>query len=211
MSGSPGNCGLPGNEACRPAFPVVRGLHPALQALIWAQAIVLVVYLNWGERRRQRLYFLAAWLFAALSTMAKGPAGFALPVLCVLAYIVVSRAARSAAATHAAPAAPGDLTRLEITSGVLILLAVALPWFVAMYVRHGQPFTDRLIFHDMFKRAFTHVHDTNEGDDVSFRFYVWQLGYATFPWAGLVPAGAPLVAAPGARRTTERPTPPSSS
>jgi 4-amino-4-deoxy-L-arabinose transferase-like glycosyltransferase len=72
---------------------------------------------------------------------------------------------------------------------MLILLCVALPWFVAMYARHGQPFTDRLIFHDMFKRAFTHVHDTNEGDDVSFRYYVWQLGYAMFPWTGLVPAG----------------------
>src|SRR5262249_41603269 len=28
-----------------------------------------------------------------------------------------------------------------------------------------------------------------EGDDVSFRFYIWQLGYALFPWTGLVPAG----------------------
>lgn len=175
-SGSPGNCGLPGNEACKNAYPVLRGLHPALQALIWAQAIALVVYMNWGERRRQRLLFLAAWLFAALSTMAKGPAGFGLPVLCALAYVAVSKRWR-------------DLLRLEIASGVLILLAVALPWFVAMYARHGQPFTDRLLFHDMFKRAFTHVHDTNEGDDVSFRYYVWQLGYATFPWTGLVPAG----------------------
>jgi 4-amino-4-deoxy-L-arabinose transferase-like glycosyltransferase len=174
-AGSPGNCGLPGNEACRAAAPVIHGLHPALQALIWAQALALVVYLNWGERRRQRLFFLAAWLFAALSTMAKGPAGIGLPVLCVLAYIAVSRRWR-------------DLLRIEIASGVLILLAVALPWYVAMYVRHGQPFTDRLIFHDMFKRAFTHVHDTNDGDDTSFRFYVWQLGYATFPWTGLLPA-----------------------
>jgi 4-amino-4-deoxy-L-arabinose transferase-like glycosyltransferase len=41
----------------------------------------------------------------------------------------------------------------------------------------------------MYKRAMTHVHDTNEGDDVSFRFYIWQLGYALFPWTGLVPAG----------------------
>ncbi len=48
-----------------------------------------------------------------------------------------------------------------------------------MYVRHGSPFTDRLIFHDMFNRASAHcVHDTNEaeGDDTSLRFYVWQLG-----------------------------------
>jgi 4-amino-4-deoxy-L-arabinose transferase-like glycosyltransferase len=174
-AGSPGNCGLPGNEACHGASPVLRGLHPALQALIWAQALGLVLYMNWGERRRQRLFYLAAWLFAALSTMAKGPAGFILPILCVLAYIVVSRRWK-------------ELLSLEIASGVLILLAVGLPWFVAMYARHGQPFTDRLLFHDMFKRAFTHVHDTNEGDDTSFRFYVWQLGYAMFPWTGLVPA-----------------------
>ncbi|WP_235879848.1 ArnT family glycosyltransferase [Polyangium aurulentum] len=174
-SGSPLNCGLPSNEACRPFTPVVRGLQPSLQALLWIQALALVLYLNWGERRAQRLYFLAAWFFAALSTMAKGPAGFGLPVLCAFAYVIVSRRYR-------------DLLRLEIVSGVLLLLAVALPWFVAMYARHGQPFTDRLLFHDMFKRAFTHVHDTNEGDDVGFRFYVWQLGYAMFPWTGLVPA-----------------------
>ena len=174
-AGSPGNCGLPGNEACHGATPVLRGLHPALQALIWAQALGLILYMNWGERRRQRLFYLAAWLFAALSTMAKGPAGFILPILCVFAYIIVSRRWK-------------ELLNLEIASGVLILLAVGLPWFVAMYARHGQPFTDRLLFHDMFKRAFTHVHDTNEGDDTSFRFYVWQLGYAMFPWTGLAPA-----------------------
>ena len=49
-----------------------------------------------------------------------------------------------------------------------------------MYVRHGSPFTDLLIFHDMFNRAFSHVHDTNEGDDTGIRYYLWQLGYALF-------------------------------
>lgn len=173
-SGSPLNCGLPGNEACRDVLPVVRGLQPALQAILWMQALGLVLYMSWGERRVQRLFFLAAWFFAALATMAKGPAGIGLPVLCALIYVVVARKWR-------------DLLRMEIVAGILILLCVAIPWFVAMYVRHGQPFTDRLIFHDMFKRAFTHVHDTNDGDDVGFRYYVWQLGYAMFPWTGLVP------------------------
>ncbi|HLM73676.1 MAG TPA: glycosyltransferase family 39 protein, partial [Polyangiaceae bacterium] len=175
-SGSPGNCGLPANEGCRQVGPVVRGLHPWLQGLVWVQAVGLLLYINWGERRMQRLFFLAAWFFAALATMAKGPAGFGLPILCALAYLLASKRIK-------------DLLRMEILSGLLILLCVAIPWFVAMYARHGQPFTDRLLFHDMFKRAFTHVHDTNEGDDVSFRYYVWQLGYATFPWTGLVPAG----------------------
>jgi 4-amino-4-deoxy-L-arabinose transferase-like glycosyltransferase len=173
-SGSPGNCGLPGNEACRAFAPVLPGLQPVLQAIIWAQTLGIVLYASWGERRVHRLCFMAAWFFAALSTMAKGPAGVLLPGLCALAYVVVSRRYR-------------DLLKMEIPVGLLILACVALPWFVAMYGRHGQPFTDRLLFHDMFKRAFTHVHDTNEGDDVSFRYYVWQLGYATFPWTGLVP------------------------
>lgn len=175
-AGSAGNCGLPGNEACRRATPVVGGLYPWLQAALWAQALGMLLYLNWGERRISRLYFMGAWFLAALSTMAKGPAGIGLPVLCAIAYLIVSKRGR-------------DLLRMEILSGALILLVVAMPWFVAMYARHGQPFTDRLLFHDMFKRAFTHVHDTNEGDDVSFRFYVWQLGYALFPWTGLVPVG----------------------
>ncbi|MFW5740895.1 MAG: hypothetical protein ACOC1F_11070, partial [Myxococcota bacterium] len=77
----------------------------------------------------------------------------------------------------------------EFVSGLLIILSVAIPWYVAMYMRHGQPFTDRLLFHDMWKRAMVHVHDTNAGVDVSFRYFIWQLGYALFPWTGLVPAG----------------------
>ena len=172
--GSPGNCGLPGNDACKPQIPVLTGLQPSLQAVLWVQALGLLLYANWGERRLRRLFFIAAWLFAALSTLGKGPAGVVLPIGCALAYIVVSRRHR-------------DLLEMELTSGLLILLCVALPWYLAMYARHGQGFTDRLIFHDMFKRAFTHVHDTNDGDDTSFRYYVWQLGYATFPWSGVAP------------------------
>jgi 4-amino-4-deoxy-L-arabinose transferase-like glycosyltransferase len=201
-----GNCGLPGNEECKLTTPasvphsvanpesfgaaawrVVAGFEPALQGLLWAGVVAAVLYMNWGERRSRRLYYLAAWFFAALSTLGKGPAGFGLPMLITFAYLCASR--------------PGEeiysrilriireLTEFEIVGGLLVVLAVALPWYVAMYVRHGSPFTDRLIFHDMFNRAFHHVHDTNEGDDTSFRFYVWQLGYALFPWTGLAPLG----------------------
>jgi hypothetical protein len=82
-----------------------------------------------------------------------------------------------------------ELLALEAITGIVMWCALALPWFVAMYVRHGAPFTDRLIFHDMWDRATEHVHDTNEGDDTSLRFYLWQLGYALFPWTGLAPLG----------------------
>ncbi|MDP8999829.1 MAG: glycosyltransferase family 39 protein [Myxococcota bacterium] len=203
-----GNCGLPGNEECRLTLPAsiphstganpdtfggavwrtIGAFEPAVQALLWAAVLGGLLYMSWGERRTRRLYYLAAWLFAAISTLGKGPAGFGLPVLITILYLVGSRPgedffARFKRIVH-------ELTQFEIVSGLLLIVpVVALPWYVAMYVRHGPPFTDRLIFHDMFNRAFHHVHDTNEGDDTSFRFYLWQLGYAMFPWTGLAPFG----------------------
>jgi 4-amino-4-deoxy-L-arabinose transferase-like glycosyltransferase len=202
-----GNCGLPGNEDCRVTQPasiphgvtgnpegigailwrLVGGVEPAVQAILWAAVLGGLLYLSWGERRIRRLAYLGGWFFAAISTLGKGPAGFGLPVLVTLAYLAASRPSEDVLARLLRLVR--EIVEFEIVAGLLMVLAVALPWYVAMYVRHGPPFTDRLIFHDMFNRAFSHVHDTNEGDDTSFRFYVWQLGYALFPWTGLAPVG----------------------
>jgi 4-amino-4-deoxy-L-arabinose transferase-like glycosyltransferase len=195
-SGSKGNCGLPGNENCILTNPAslpkgvqphpetfggamtrfFGGFEPVLQGLLWSLLIGFALYLNWGERRVRRLYYVAAWYFAAIATMGKGPEGIAIPAASAFLWICTKR--RWA-----------ELLRLEILTGAILWFAIAWPWFVAMYVRHGSPFTDRLIFHDMFNRALHHVHDTNEGDDTSLRFYLWQLGYAIFPWVGLAPLG----------------------
>ncbi len=195
-SGSAGNCGLPGNEACNLTTPasIPKGMvphptglgpnalrlfgafEPILQAVVWSLVLGGLLYINWGERRVRRLFYVTAWFFAAIATMGKGPAGFAIPIICVFAYLATKKRW-------------SELLKVEMLSGLLVILCVAIPWWVAMYVRHGPPFTDRIIFHDMFNRAFNHVHDTNEGDDTSFRFYLWQLGYALFPWTGLAPLG----------------------
>ncbi len=172
-----GNCGLPGNEACnvqRPVFPEWYA-QPILQGLLWAGLLGGLLVRNAKEHRTRRLFYLAAWLCAAISTMGKGPAGIVLPVLCAGAYIASKKRWE-------------EITRLELVSGLLIVATVALPWFIAMYVRHGAAFVNRLIVHDMINRVTDHVHDTNEGDDTSFRFYIWQLGYALFPWTAFAPA-----------------------
>jgi len=171
-----GNCGLPGNEECRMAEAVNRVFQPALAGLLWAGVLGLLLYANHGERRAQRLYFLAAWFFTALSALGKGAPGLVLPI--VIAALGLGTARRYK-----------DFARLELPGLILIFACVCLPWYVQMYMRHGPPFTDRLLFHDMYKRAFVHVHDTNTGDDVSFRYYVWQLGYGLFPWTGFGAAG----------------------
>jgi 4-amino-4-deoxy-L-arabinose transferase-like glycosyltransferase len=175
-SGSAGNCGLPGNEACREAEPVDANFQPGLAALLWSVCAGVFLWMNRGERRVQRLYFLAAWTFTALAALAKGAPGLVLPLVTVLVAVGAARRWR-------------DLPRLELVGLVLLVACVCMPWYLQMGARHGTPFWDRLIFHDMYKRAFVHVHDTNAGDDLSFRYYVWQLGYGLFPWTGVCVAG----------------------
>jgi 4-amino-4-deoxy-L-arabinose transferase-like glycosyltransferase len=173
------NCGMPGNEACRSVQPVNALFQPLLGALIFGAALGYLVHLNRGERRLKRLWYLAAWYFTALSALAKGAPGLVLPLAIAGAVLLARREWQ-------------ELTRVEIAGFCLLFAAVCLPWYVQAYMRHGEPFTDRLLTHDMYKRAFVHVHDTNSGSDVSFGYYVWQLGYGLFPWTGLALIGLGL-------------------
>jgi 4-amino-4-deoxy-L-arabinose transferase-like glycosyltransferase len=171
-----GNCGLPGNEACRRAVPSNPFFQPLLGATIWAAALGYLLHLNRGERRKKRLLYVAAWFFTALAALAKGAPGLVLP-LAIAATVLVTRRQWA------------ELPHVELGSLGLVFAAVCLPWYVQEYMRHGEAFTDRLLFHDMYKRAFVHVHDTNSGTDVSLRYYIWQLGYGAFPLTGLAPLG----------------------
>jgi 4-amino-4-deoxy-L-arabinose transferase-like glycosyltransferase len=185
-----GNCGLPGNQNCVPDHPVHRELFtipllggrtlpvgiPMHWAAFWAVLTGAFLWALRQEQRLQRVYFLGAWYFLSLSMLGKGAPGLVLPIVTALGFVAVTRRWR-------------DLARLELGSLVLVVACVGLPWYVAMFMRHGPPFIDRLIMHDMYKRAFVHVHDTNQGDDTTFRYYVWQLGYGLFPWTGLAGGG----------------------
>ncbi len=171
-----GNCGLPGNEICRAVQPVNAMFQPALGAVMFGAALLYLLWLNRGERRQKRLLYLGAWYFTALAALAKGAPGLVLPIVIAGAVLVARRDWL-------------ELTRAELASLGLLLAAVCLPWYVQAYMRHGEQFTDRLLIHDMYKRAFVHVHDTNAGSDTSLRYYIWQLGYGLFPWTALAPLG----------------------
>jgi 4-amino-4-deoxy-L-arabinose transferase-like glycosyltransferase len=175
--GSTGNCGLPGNQACRPDLAgSAELLQPAQSALIWAACAGVLLWLRRGERHGKALWYLAAWLCVALSFMGKGAPGLVLVLATFIGFLV----ARGRFA---------ELARAEWLGFGLLMACVAMPWFVQEYLRHGSEFFERLFIHDMYQRAFSHVHDTNKGDDTSFRYYVWQLGYGLFPWSGLCAAG----------------------
>jgi hypothetical protein len=167
-----GNCGLPGNPKCHWVEVAHRFPQPGWLALAWFLALVTLLVWKRRERGEASLFFLGGWLLLALSTLAKGLPGLVIGLSALCAVLLMGGRRRAAA-------------RLELGPAVLIFAVIAAPWFVQMVVRHGMPFVDRLFLHDMVRRAFEHVHDTNANDDTSLRYYVWQLGYALFPATGL--------------------------
>lgn len=186
-----GNCGLPGNAPCKPHVP----LHPSIQPFVTGLVSLVVgfgfVFWYRKEQRRQVLYFLSGWLFTAVAVMAKGAPGLVIPLVVALAYPALTGRFR-------------DLLRMQPLALLVLLLIIVGPWYLQMYLRHGFGFIERLILHDMFKRAFVHVHDTNKGDDTSFRYYIWQLGYGLFPWTGFAALGLGWLGRSAERRADPR-------
>jgi 4-amino-4-deoxy-L-arabinose transferase-like glycosyltransferase len=174
MFGSGGNPDVPGNFGIRNEAPRFRAFYvqPLAQALLWGAGIVFVVRALRRERRAQALYMMAFYLLCALSFMAKGVPGFALPGLIALLYLW--------ACNRWSLLLEG---RLKIALGAAALFTVGLPWFVAMYVRHGAGFTNRLFVHDHLNRLTKGVH----GDTGAIEYFAEQLGYGLFPWIALAP------------------------
>jgi 4-amino-4-deoxy-L-arabinose transferase-like glycosyltransferase len=174
-AGSPGNCALPGQPRCASVPLAHAWLSPGLQAVGWGVPLALLVSSMLHERRVRHLWLLGAWFALGLASMSKGAAGFALPLAVAGAYLILHGRWR-------------ELGQSELLRGGSLVVLLVAPWYVAMYARHGRVIFDELVLRHMLGRALDHLHDTNAGECVGFRYYVWQLGYALFPWIGLLPA-----------------------
>jgi 4-amino-4-deoxy-L-arabinose transferase-like glycosyltransferase len=174
-SGSADNDHVVGNPTARTGLkPYLDAAwaQPAAQGALWLVGMVGLVWMLSRQRRAQALLMFGFYLFCALAFMGKGIPGFALPGMVALLYLVAS--GRWSLLLQG---------RLRILSGALTIAVVGLPWYVAMFARHGPPFTERLLVHDHLKRLGAGVH----GDQGSIGYFLMQLGYATFPWVGLIP------------------------
>ena len=147
---------------------ILPGLVPMVPYLV-----CFVVGLGWAARAttRRELYLLTAWLLCALASLAKGPAGLALPSLTIAFYLVLSGRWR-------------DIWRLELVRGALVFVACGVPWWHAMLIRHGKPFWNELIGDNYVNRAAG-----RNGDRGTFEYYLTWIGYGTFPWSGLAAVG----------------------
>jgi len=176
LHGSAGNMGVPGNSALHNVEPYLSGpgAQPVTQGLLWLIGFASLVFLLRKERRTRSLLMFAFYMFCGLAFMAKGIPGFALPGLVALFFLLGTGRWKLLLAGH-----------LRVGAGILTVITVGMPWYVAMFIRHGTAFTDRLLVHDHLNRLTSGVH----GDNASIEYFIEQMGYGMFPWIALLPLG----------------------
>lgn len=175
LYGSAGNVDIPGNPNPHDQAPFVGGIggQPFMQGILWLSALFALAVILRKERRMRPLLMYAFYFFCAIAFMAKGLPGLVIPGAAALFYLIASQRWRLLGS--------GDL---RISPGALIVTAVSMPWYLAMYARHGPAFTNRLLIHDHINRLTRGVH----GDKGTIEYFLAQIGYATFPWIALIPA-----------------------
>jgi 4-amino-4-deoxy-L-arabinose transferase-like glycosyltransferase len=137
------------------AITIVASAHAVLEA---AQG---------GQSRRA---IALAWAFAALGLLAKGLIGIVLPGMVVVAWLLVLRR-------------PRLLLSLLWWPAIVLFIAIAAPWFVAMQLQFPQ-FADYFFIVQHFKR----FAEAGFNNAQPFWFYPAVLAVLTFPWIFWLPA-----------------------
>ncbi len=123
------------------------------------------------DRALRQGYLLVFVTMCGVATLGKGLLGFALPGAILFLFLLVTNTWNV-------------LKEINIPRFLLAFIPVGFPWYVAMFVKHGNAFYTRFIVHDHFNRLGTGVHQIDSG---TFEHFLKWLGIGMYPWVAFVP------------------------
>jgi len=139
-------------------------------ALFVCSAIFAGYLAEASEESGRRNWYLAGAAAAGVATLIKGPVGFVIPALVLLVFNLLE--GRGAA-----------WKRLLSPLNILVVLGVALPWFIGLCLRHPD-FLQYGLVEETFKR-FTSEKRFHRREP--FYFYVPLIAATFLPWSLLLP------------------------
>jgi 4-amino-4-deoxy-L-arabinose transferase-like glycosyltransferase len=131
-------------------------------------SIALLAWYAWYESQR-RIYLAAFYVFLALGTLAKGPVAPALAAVIIVLFFIV----RFIAIRRDWRGFWGTLW----VPGIILYLAVALPWYVAVQLRNPEFFRVFILEHNLARFSQDVYHHRQP-----FWFYVPVFLLAMMPW-----------------------------
>ncbi|MEM6500591.1 MAG: glycosyltransferase family 39 protein [Cyanobacteria bacterium P01_C01_bin.89] len=162
----------------------IIGLTP--ETIVWGRAGVSDMLLSacigsslfaffWGyatvERSPKMRWYWVSYLAIALGILTKGPIGFVLPALIIFCFGLYL----------------GELgtiwREIKPWRGLALILAIALPWYVAIITIHGQTYIDSFFGYHNFSR-FTRVVNQHAAP---WYFYFIVVAVGFLPWSVSLP------------------------
>ncbi|MBX3329069.1 MAG: glycosyltransferase family 39 protein [Nitrospira sp.] len=128
-------------------------------------------WLGLHESGRGRHWIWAFYAGMALATLTKGPVGFAVPLITALLYLAATRQ-WLVFWQRGAPIA-----------GTLLFIILAGPWYVTMFLIHGDAYSSQAKVHTVGRFLAP-----MEGHGVGWWFYVPVLLLGFYPWSTFLPA-----------------------
>ena len=124
-----------------------------------------------GYLSRSKNWYRLAFLFSGFATLTKGPVGLALPGLIAVIFLILRRDLIK------------TLREIPWLSGFLIYFAVVLPWYGAVFLKHGrQFFMDFIVFHNIHR--FT---GKIPGHPTQWWYYLANYFWLYLPWSFIFP------------------------
>jgi 4-amino-4-deoxy-L-arabinose transferase-like glycosyltransferase len=122
----------------------------------------------------RQLFMLGCYFLLGVSLLAKGPPGLVVVGGVGLFYVVCF--GRWRALWEGA---------FEVKRGLLLILVVAIPWHIGMWLKEGQRFISEYLYEHILNRAGDGSVDKSLG---TFELYTSQIGHGMWLWAAMLPA-----------------------
>jgi 4-amino-4-deoxy-L-arabinose transferase-like glycosyltransferase len=130
---------------------------------IWAALVSTL-----EQERSPRKFVILAALGFGLGFLMKGPVGVIIPAIVIVPVLMIER--RSI-----------GLNPADIVLGFLIFLAIAMPWYLVMWIRHGNEYLQSFFVGDNFERFATDRFN----DPRPWWFYLPVVAGGLLPWTPL--------------------------
>jgi 4-amino-4-deoxy-L-arabinose transferase-like glycosyltransferase len=114
---------------------------------------------------RRRTFLILMYAFVGLGVLTKGPAFALLPGLVFAVYLLAHRELRR-------------VTEMMIPAGILVVLAIVVPWYAAQYQRHGWTYIVSFVVGENLAR---YTEGLGVNADRAFWFYIPVIFTDAFP------------------------------
>jgi 4-amino-4-deoxy-L-arabinose transferase-like glycosyltransferase len=145
-----------------------------INAIACTLLVATLLLFHWGysNERRRTLAYVLMYVPVALGTLNMGPVAAVMPTIVIGGYLL-------------ARGDPWHVLQLRIVRGLLVYLAIALPWYLAVSLREG--YAQDLLVETNFSRYFTAWQHVKP-----FHYYLGKAPLYFLPWTLYLPAVAVL-------------------